>query len=122
MQPYFAVPIEDIVDESFKYFRDAAMKTNGSVTLDVSLITFFEDWWDLEKNRSATIQLLIFPDSIYGKYDDESVDKLTFLYMDIAKFFDKVSHYILMKKPKKFEVGGKCWHFCIHTLKTCNST
>ena len=47
MQSYFAVPIEGIADKSFKYFGDAAKKTKGSVTLDVSIITFFEDWWHL---------------------------------------------------------------------------
>ena len=47
MQPYFAVPLEGIEEKSLKHFRDAAKKTNGSVTLDVSFITFFEDWWVL---------------------------------------------------------------------------
>ena len=44
MQPYFAVPIEGIKVKFVKYFGDAAKKTNGSVTLDLSFIFFFEDW------------------------------------------------------------------------------
>ena len=59
------------------------------------------------KNRSATIQLLIFLDSIYSKYDDETVDKLTILYLGFAKAFDKVSHHIIIEKLTKIEVGGK---------------
>ena len=46
MQPYFAVPIEGIEDKSCKYLRDEAKNTNRSVTLNVSFINFFEDWWD----------------------------------------------------------------------------
>ena len=44
MKPYFALPIEGIKVKFIKYFGDAAKKTNGSVTLDLSFITFFEDW------------------------------------------------------------------------------
>ena len=38
MLPYFAVPIMGNEDKSLKYFRDATMKTDGSVTLEVSFI------------------------------------------------------------------------------------
>ena len=50
---------------------------------------------------------MIFLDSIYSKYDDETVDKLTILYLDFAKAFDKVSHDSLIEKLKNFEVGGR---------------
>ena len=53
------------------------------------------------------IQLLIFLDSIYNRYDDQTVDKLKIFYLDFVKAFDKVSHHIRIEKLEKFEVGGK---------------
>ena len=50
--------------------------------------------------------ILIFIDSIYSKYDDETVDKLTILYLDFAQAFHKVYQHILIEK---LEVGGKLW-------------
>ena len=50
---------------------------------------------------------MIFIDSIYSKYVDELVDKLTIWYLDFTKAFDKISRLIFIEKLKKFEVGGK---------------
>ena len=70
-----------------------------------------QNQFGFRKNRSATIHflILIFIDSIYSKYDDETVEKLTILYLVFAQAFDKVYQHILIEKLKKIEVGGKLW-------------
>ena len=66
-----------------------------------------ENQYGFRKNRSAVVQLLVYLDSIYQKYDDSTVDNLTILYLDFAKAFDKVPHDLLMLKLQSFDIGGK---------------
>ena len=57
------------------------------------------------KNRSTTIQLLMHLKLLHDSFDiGEEIFKL---YLDFCKAFDKVNHYLLIEKLKKFGIGGK---------------
>ena len=63
-----------------------------------------ENQFGFRKNRSATLQLLLFLDTVYKKLDNEAIKDLSILYPDFAKAFDTVPDNILIKK---LGVGGK---------------
>ena len=81
--------------------------------------TIFEEIYDLvghkpsenefrfRKNRSATLQLLLFLDTVYKKFDNEAIEDLSILYLDFAKAFDTLPHNILIQKLYNIGVGGK---------------
>ena len=59
------------------------------------------------KRRSATLQLLLFLDTIYELNDLPDTKELAVLYLDFAKAFDTVPHSQLIKKISDFGIGGK---------------
>ena len=62
-----------------------------------------ENQFGFRKNRSATLQLLLFLDTVYKKFDNEAIRYLSILYLDFAKAFDTVPHNILIQKFYKLE-------------------
>ena len=66
-----------------------------------------ENQFGFRKNRSATLQLLSFVDTVYKKFDNEAIKDLSFLYFDFAKAFDTVPHNILIQKLYNIGFGGK---------------
>ena len=63
-----------------------------------------ENQSSFKKNRSASLQLLLFLDRVYKRFDNEAIKDLSILYLDFAKTFDTVPHNILIKS---IGVGGK---------------
>ena len=66
-----------------------------------------ENQFGFRKNRSATLQLLLFLDTVYKKFDNEAIKDISILYLDLAKAFDTVPHNILIQKLYNIGVGGK---------------
>ena len=66
-----------------------------------------ENQFDFRRQRSAVVQLLLFLDSVYKKFDDKNIKELTVIYLDFAKALDKVAHHLLTDKLKIFGMGGK---------------
>ena len=66
-----------------------------------------ENQFGSRKNRSATLQLLLFLDTVYKKFDNEAIKDLSILYIDFAKALDTVPHNILIQKLYNIGVGGK---------------
>ena len=66
-----------------------------------------ENPFSFKKYRSATLQLLLFLDRVYKRFDNEAIKDLSILYLDFAKTFDTVPHNILIKKLCNIGVGGK---------------
>ena len=65
---------------------------------------------------SAVVQLLLFLDSVYKKFDDKNILKKAVIYLDFEKAFDKVAHHLLIDKLKIFGVGGKLLKIIISYL------
>ena len=59
------------------------------------------------KNPSATLQLLLFLDTVRKTFDNEAIKDLSISYLDFAKAFDTVPHNILVQKLYNIGVGGK---------------
>ena len=59
------------------------------------------------KRLSATLQLLLFLDTIYELNYLPDIKELAVLYLDSAKAFDTVPHSHLIKKISDFGIGGK---------------
>ena len=57
------------------------------------------------KNRSTTSQLLLHLKLLHDPLDIGG--EVFTLYLDFCKAFDKVKHYLLIEKSKKFGIGGK---------------
>ena len=57
------------------------------------------------KNRSTTSQLLLHLKLLHDSLD--ICEEVFTLYLDFCKAFDKVNHYLLIEKLKKFGIGGK---------------
>ena len=53
------------------------------------------------------MQLLLFLDTVYKKFDNEAIKDLRILYLEFAKAFDTVPHNILIQKLHNIGVGGK---------------
>ena len=66
-----------------------------------------ENQFGLRKNRSATLQLLLFLDTVDKMFDNEAIKDLSILYIDFGKAFDTVPHNILIQKLYNIGVGGK---------------
>ena len=66
-----------------------------------------ESLFGFRKNRSTTLQLLLFLDTVYKKFDNEAIKDLSILYLDFAKAFDMVPHNILIQNRYNIGVGGK---------------
>ena len=67
----------------------------------------FGNQFGFRQRRSATTQLLLFLNSLYGKLVDVKTKELSVLYLDFAKVFDKVSHHNKsIEKLHFFEIGG----------------
>ena len=66
-----------------------------------------ESQFGVRKQRSATIQLLVFLDRLYEFNDKVETDQLTALYLDFAKAFNTVPHDILIQKIENSGFGGK---------------
>ena len=59
------------------------------------------------KDRSATLPLLLFLDTVYQKFDNEAIKDLSILYLDFAKALDTVPHNISIQTLYNIGVGGK---------------
>ena len=66
-----------------------------------------ENQFGCRKKRSAILQLLLFLDTVYKKFDSEAIKDLSILYLDFAKAFDTLPHNILIQKLYNIGVGGK---------------
>ena len=66
-----------------------------------------ENQFGFRKSRSATLQLLLFLDTVDKMFDNEAIKDLSILYLDFAKAFDTVPHNILIQKLYNIGVGGK---------------
>ena len=62
--------------------------------------------YGFRKRQSATLQLIYFLDKIHECNDLESVNELSFLYLDFAKAFDTVPHSVLISKLRSLGIGG----------------
>ena len=66
-----------------------------------------ENQFGFRKKFSAILQLLLFLDTVYKKFDNEAIKDLSILYLDFAKAFDTLPHNILIQKLYNIGVGGK---------------
>ena len=78
-----------------------------------------ENQFGFRKNRSATLQLLLFLDAVYKKFDNEAIKDLSILYLDFAKIIDTVPHIILIQKLYNIGVGGKLIQLISSYLTNC---
>ena len=69
------------------------------------------------KNPSATLQLLLFLDTVRKKFDNEAIKDLSISYLDFAKTFDTVPHNILVQKLYNIGVGGKLIQLILLNIK-----
>ena len=72
-----------------------------------------ENQFGFRRQRSAVVQLVLFLDSVYKKFDDKNIKELAVIYLDFAKAFGKVAHHLLIDKLKKF---GKLLNILISYL------
>ena len=66
-----------------------------------------ENQFGFRKNRLATLQLLLFLDTVNKKFYNEAIKDLSILYLDFAKAFDTVPQNILIQKLYNIGVKGK---------------
>ena len=66
-----------------------------------------ENQFGFRKNQSLPLQLLLFLNTAYKKFDNEAIKDLSILYLDFLKLFDTVLHNILIQKLYNIGVGGK---------------
>ena len=59
------------------------------------------------KKRSAKLQLLVLLDRIHKYNDDKELENLSVLYLDFSKAFDTVPHNLVVRKVRRFGIGGK---------------
>ena len=68
------------------------------------LVRHRQNQFGFRKNRSETLQLLLFRDTVYKNFDKkdtvnkEAVRDLNILYIDFVKAFDTVPYKVLIQK------------------------